>query len=42
MKRLIDKLFKRNKNSVEDAIKKFDELEIFVNNFTNKINTTNK
>lgn len=38
MKRLIDKLFKRNKNSVEDALKRFDELETFVNNFTNTLN----
>lgn len=38
MKRLIDKLFKRNKNSVEDTLKKFDELEVFVNNFTNTLN----
>lgn len=38
MKGLIYKLFKRNKNSVEDALKRFDELEVFVNNFTNTLN----
>lgn len=38
MKRLIYKLFKRNKNSVEDAFKRFDELEVFVTNFTNTLN----
>lgn len=38
MRKLLNKLLKRNTNNIEDAIKKFDELEIFVNNFTNEIN----
>lgn len=38
MRKLLNKLLKRNTNNIEDAIKKFDELETFVNNFTNETN----